>query len=426
MGLTWDIVRNGSTVASSSSPGSWSVTTGAGTISSVSVPGGATIANDYEVRYAFGGMIGNKSTILAKDLSSSLSGMDLAKRQPQKGVGMHRFFSGFSLVLLLAGLQAVSASQPDKTSTSGAPLSRTFIALPGKHSCRELFRRVTKQTGVQLRVSASIPCDIEFTAQGTDIPVHTLITDLPKLLSNDTWDYQWSLRPNNPFAGGPKDPHTYWLYRKNRNPAAQSAWERKYYRDRIKLIRSVMDLSYEEYGKRMPDIYRVDPGLAVTAQSPQLKQNVLLVSGLSPLYLAQIQAGKTVSFPVSRLKVAEKELLGKIVGGQTAESMNKSTGVKTVLIGPNDWKETGRIFFVPTAPPDPGIGPDIAVWCQPRPDYDVKLGLPFTLYPPGTTTATHAEGDENNPNLQRDQDLKAAQAEQSYKQRGDQPTLLAK
>ena len=53
-GLTWDIVLNGSTVASSSTANGWSVSSTSGSsgpVFNLSLPSAATVATNYEVRY---------------------------------------------------------------------------------------------------------------------------------------------------------------------------------------------------------------------------------------------------------------------------------------------------------------------------------------------------------------------------------------
>ncbi|HLJ54175.1 MAG TPA: DUF6531 domain-containing protein, partial [Chthonomonadaceae bacterium] len=141
-GLTWDIVLNGSTVASSSSAGSWSVSNSFGSTSiSISVPSGATIATSYEVRYSNHGFGSGKSAKFDVVSSSSVPQVPQgASAMAISGSGSDSPGTGLTWDVVQSTTTIASSSAPNGWAASyPGYITCPNLATPGSYELRTHF-----------------------------------------------------------------------------------------------------------------------------------------------------------------------------------------------------------------------------------------------------------------------------------------------
>ena len=140
-GLTWDIMLAGSTVATSSSSGGWSVSSFSSSIISVSPPSGATVATNYKVRYmAFGGARSSGFDVISSSSPSQVPQGGTANMTTTTGSDAPG--TGLTWDIVQSGTTVASSSSPNGWSavsatpiTVGAPP----LASPGSYEVRTHF-----------------------------------------------------------------------------------------------------------------------------------------------------------------------------------------------------------------------------------------------------------------------------------------------
>lgn len=245
---------------------------------------------------------------------------------------------------------AVTAMSPASAAVkAGAGLDKK-LTLPAKRQpLSELLHDIQSAAsgGVLLRRAVSAPDDSVFCVVNGQTP-RALLAQIPRLLTDNEWQYQWQDGTPNSAGGTPDTRHSLFrLWRQPVDPQARQAVARKQAHDR--LARLLEDL--QAGGQAGQD----DPDAAAILAQPIFRSWLALVGSFPDSQIDGVLAGQPMTVPFSSLSPEQQVLVTQAAGGYELATSTSPDGDVTVDYDKRDLARTGRVVIksVPSGA-DPG------------------------------------------------------------------------
>ena len=280
---------------------------------------------------------------------------------------------------------------------SSAGLDKKLIMPAKRQPLSKLLHDIQTAAGggVQLSQAGSVEDESIFCAVSGKT-TRALLAQIPRLLTDNEWQYQWLNRTPNTVGGTPDTRHSiYRLWRQPVDAQARQAFARQQAHNR--LSRLLADL---QAGKQdEPD----DPDAATILVQPMYRSGLALVGSFPDSQIAGILAGQPMTVPFSSLSPEQQALATQATGGCELGTSTAPDGSVTVDYDKRDLAKTGRVVVEATpSGTDPGaLTFMLSIYSQP--DSPVSMGGdvlhpdPTSDLPPPDAAGPPDAGAPNSP-----------------------------
>lgn len=203
-----------------------------------------------------------------------------------------------------------------------------------------------------------------------------LLAQIPRLLTDSEWQYQWQDRTPNTADGTPNTRYSiYRLWRQPVDAGARQAFARQQAHNH--LSRLLADL--QSGSQADPD----DPGAATILEQPLYRSWLAMVGTLPDSQIDGVLAGQPVTIPFSSLSPEQQALATQATGGYEFATSTAPSGEVTVDYDKRDLAKTGRVVVeaIPSGA-DPGtLTFMLSIYSQPN----SNLGMGGDVFHPDAT-----------------------------------------